>query len=236
MTSRPTPLLAVGPTVAVLPLSISPQVQAVVERALSAAWREVMTRIDVKSAPEAVITTELVNALNRFLDDPSRPVAGFSGSKFETIQRGGETQSFNGARIEKRPDLSIRLGGMRRGMAIDRAQDGIFVECKILDSAHSLLDYCKHGVARFIVGDYAWAMTHAMMVAYIRDATPTVEILAKHLKSVDYLCTACGDVITDRPARGDRVLETRHKRTWRYPQTSGEPGEVALVHLWLFAD
>lgn len=233
---RPAPLLAVGPNVVALPLSLAPRIQRVVEKALSIAWREVLTRIDVKRESEAAITTELANVLNRYLDDPLRPVSGFSGSTFETVQRGGETQNYNGVHIEKRPDLTIRLGGRRSGMAIDRAQTGIFVECKILDSTHSLLDYCKHGVTRFVVGDYAWAMTHAMMVAYIRDATQKVEVLAKHLQSEEYACAACGDVVVDRPSPTDRVMETRHQRAWRYPQTSGEPGEIALVHLWLLAD
>ncbi|MEO8381679.1 MAG: hypothetical protein ABI779_18605 [Acidobacteriota bacterium] len=233
---KATPLLAVGPGVVALPLSVAPRIQRVVERALSVAWREVQKRIDVKTESEAAITTELTNALNRYLDDPLKPVSGFSGSTFETIQRGGETQNYNGSHIEKRPDLTIRLGGRRSGVAIDRAQNGIFVECKILDSTHSLLDYCKHGVARFVIGDYAWAMTHAMMVAYVRDASQSAEVLARHLTGDEYACADCGAVILDRPSRGDRVIETRHRRAWRYPQTSGEPGHITLVHLWLLVD
>jgi rubrerythrin len=231
LTPRNVPALAQGPGIRTLPLSIASRTRRVVEQALSAAWREVAMTFDVSALTEAEITTEVVNAMNRFLDDPAVPVPGFTGSVFETIQRGGETQNYSGKHIEKRPDISVRLQGQRPPAAIDRAHYAIFVECKILDATHSLSDYCNNGVHRFVNGDYAWAMTHAMMVAYIRGHVAE-ERLLRHVADTKYACEVCGDFVVG-PDAVARVAETRHSRLWTYPANSAEPGPVVLVHLWL---
>lgn len=232
ITSRTAPALAKGPGLQPLPRSVPVRTRRVVEYAVSAAWRQVVRAFDVQALTEAEISTEMVNVLNRMLDDPAEPVRGFTSSIFETVQRGGETQNYSGVHIEKRPDITVRLQGLRRPAAADRAHYGVFIECKILDVRHSVRDYCDKGVWRFVNGDYAWAMNHAMMVAYVRSDVPSTK-LQEQLSDSAYACESCEGFVTGSPQDGDWLTETRHGRTWVYPALGTSPGAIVIVHLWL---
>ena len=114
-----------------------------------------------------------------------------------------------------------------------RSQDGIFVECKPVDAAHSLLsDYCDAGVARFVVGDYAWAMTEALMVGYnpVHDK-PSLALVApfKQRAKVVQASGKLGDcgASPQKPV----VATTRHKRTFRV--NGKRAPDIGLRHLWL---
>lgn len=71
----------------------------------------------------------------------------------KAVTRGGEVMSYDGTRIEKRPDLSLELSGGRPLPLV--------VECKLIDAPNRKTAglYCSEGVARFVKGDYAWAAT-----------------------------------------------------------------------------
>lgn len=78
------------------------------------------------------------------------------------VVRGWESHSFDGRRLEVRPDLSILL--------TDRSRERfpLRVECKLIDypAGKTVRDYCDKGIVRYEVGDYAWANREAFMLAY----------------------------------------------------------------------
>jgi hypothetical protein len=143
--------------------------------------------------------------------------------------------SFDGSRLETRPDLSIFLTGKHPSFPI-------VVECKLIDhGAGKGVDlYCKNGIARFVAGQYAWANREAIMMAYVRDGA-SIDL---HL--TPFLTSAAGSPPdpwqTQRmPALSSAsrtpVAASAHERTFLYPVASGAcaPGNIALWHLWLEA-
>ncbi len=145
---------------------VSVTVFRILEDAIVVAWGMLHTDpprpFDPKTAKEKDFTTHLHEILENHLLDSSK-VDGFTGEVFSSIKR-PEVRNYDGKKTSKRPDMVAFLADRANVM---RSQDGIFIECKPVDDAHSLLtDYCDAGIARFIVGDYAWAMTEALMVGY----------------------------------------------------------------------
>ena len=82
--------------------------------------------------------------------------------------------NYNGGKISKKPDLVFRLRREYR-TDWDQRQDAVFAECKPVDKKHRLNEnYCAvgkdtSGIERFVIGDYAWAMEQAFLIAYVRD-------------------------------------------------------------------
>ena len=61
----------------------------------------------------------------------------------------GEVKNFDGKKVSKRPDLLIKLVGREN---VKPTQDGIFVECKLIDSdPTSKRLYCDNGISRTMV-------------------------------------------------------------------------------------
>jgi hypothetical protein len=104
-----------------------------------------------------------------------------------------------------------------------------------VDAAHPLVThYCDKGIARFVVGDYAWAMTEALMVGYNtvheKPAVALVNPFAQREKTVRASgkprdCT----VSNHEPA----IAITRHKRSFRL--RGRQAPTITLRHLWLAA-
>lgn len=145
----------------------------VVHAAITAAFVIIRKRgFDLADAGENAVTNRLEDVLMNDLLD-REVVAGFDRIFFGPVTRGSEVENFNGVKISKKPDLVFHL--QRENVLWDRRQDAIFAECKPVDRAHSLsANYCavgtdRVGVERFVIGDYAWAMHEAMMIAYVRD-------------------------------------------------------------------
>ena len=150
-----------------------------------------------------------------------------------SVARGKESLSFDGTHLEKRPDISVYLTGKHPTFPI-------VVECKIIDrTAGKGIDlYCNTGISRFIVGEYAWASSDAIMIAYIRDSSSVAGHLSPFLelgtrRSPDPWRTE------QLPARAvglrSEILSTRHGRSFKYPSAVGSahPGSIVLWHLWL---
>ena len=150
-----------------------------------------------------------------------------------SVARGKETLSFDGTHLEKRPDLSIYLTGKHPSFPV-------VVECKLIDhgSGKGVDLYCSNGIARFVTGQYAWANSEAIMIAYIRDESSVKESLSPFLASG----------VQNRPdpwqthrlpteATGLRstISASHHLRSFRYPAgiDAGAPGNIAIWHLWL---
>jgi hypothetical protein len=228
--------LATGPTAGQLPYPMMPlSAQRVVRTALRYAWNTVQSRAEehgLRSATEPQITTVLQFALNELLDDDNEPVPGFSSNYFEAVERGAEMVNYSGLKLEKRPDLRFRMQG-RIQLVHDRTNYGLIVECKLLDAAHPLRLYAANGVLRFVKGDYAWAMPHGMMLAYVRSGTPTQEDLITFLKngSVEYSVV---DAFNGSPQEdGEEFVRSVHERSWQYPSSASSPGPIELIHVWL---
>nr|MDA3791629.1 hypothetical protein [Desulfobacula sp.] len=121
----------------------------------------------LESAYEDVITRELVEIIENVLRQ-SGEVGGFNSAMFGRVTRGQEITNFNKEHPDKMPDIFFDL--KRDRLSILSNQDGLFVECKPVDKNHHVWScYCKHGLARFVNGDYAWAMQDALMVGYTKN-------------------------------------------------------------------
>jgi hypothetical protein len=148
------------------------------------------------------------------------------------VVRGGESISFDGKRLELRPDLGIYLTGRHRSFPL-------VVECKIIDghTGKGVDLYCVNGVRRFVEGEYAWGSSQGLMVAYVRDGSTVSRTLAPHLST--------NAVNNPDPFRTESmpseegtppVWISRHGREFNYVGgAGGKPGPIGISHLWFKA-
>lgn len=149
------------------------------------------------------------------------------------VVRGGESISFDGSHLEKRPDLSIYLSDRTRHFPL-------VIEAKILDSASgkTVASYCDRGLRRFVEGEYAWANREAFMLGYVRDGSLIDTKLSPRLVDAIGL-NPPPYLVEELPVHvgsGDLDLaRTRHGRDFVYscqaPPNSAEP--ISVWHLWL---
>ena len=211
---------------------VSVAIFRILEDAIVAAWTILHTApprpFDLKTALETDFTTHLHEILEDHLLDSSM-VDGFTGEVFSSIKR-PEVRNYDGKKTSKKPDMVASLADRPN---VKRSQDGIFIECKPVDDGHSLLtDYCDAGIARFIVGDYAWAMTEALLVGYNTvHAKPSTALMvpfekrAKEIRTVGKPCDC--RVSPHQPP----VAITRHKRSFLL--RGRQAPAISLRHLWL---
>ncbi len=148
------------------------------------------------------------------------------------VARGKETVSYDGAHLEKQPDLSIHL--------TDRSPSfPLVVECKLIDapSEKRIKLYCDKGLARFVRGEYAWATREAFMLAYVRDGSTIWSCLkpflakARTLQPDIYLTDALPEAMGES---GMPLARSSHNRKFRYiGQSHSSPGAIAIWHLWI---
>ena len=150
-----------------------------------------------------------------------------------SVARGKESLSFDGTHLEKRPDLSIYLTGKHPSFPV-------VVECKLIDhdSGKGVDLYCSNGIVRFVTGQYAWANSEAIMIAYIRDTSSVEEHLSPFLAAgVERRPDPWQTHRLPTVAAGLRsmISSSHHLRSFSYPAGvgSGEPGNIAIWHLWL---
>jgi hypothetical protein len=223
-----------------IPLSVF----LVVEEALCAAWDRLRTYpkpgFNLLSAEEDVVTLKLHEQLFDVIFD-SGAVEGFDAQLFQVGSRAGKVRNYDETSLDKMPDLLIGLIGRRN--VFMRTQDGLFVECKPVDSAHSVgTHYCDKGIIRFVRGDYAWAMTSALMIGYARggytiSSTLTIALRtdtrARSLLTIAFPCQ-CRQ---SKPGRNNEaVYVSEHSRTFRYVETKQQAPPITIRHLWLRRD
>lgn len=114
---------------------------------------------------------------------------------------------------------------------------GLFVEAKpVIDGGVS--NYMRKGLIKFQIGDYAWATTQGMMVAYVRPTNrELLDALNKYFKrhgvAEEFGLTAPPHV-WPKDRRRPRAYTTSHERTWQYPPPNPHgPGDIEIIHLWL---
>jgi hypothetical protein len=167
----------------------------------------------------------------------SNEVAGFDERIFRRIWRAPEFTNFDGRHPGKKPDLVFELS--RDEPLVLSSHDGLFVECKPVGVSHSISrNYCDEGAARFVQGDYAWAMQEGMMLAYVRNNF-TIET---HLKPVlttapqsSKLGLASGvEAVAGGAASAfsECLHVTTHTRGFQWPQQNGQAQPIRIFHSW----
>jgi hypothetical protein len=146
--------------------------------------------------------------------------------------RGKEWLNYDGAHLEKRPDLSLYLTWGHPSFPLT-------VECKLLDAetGKTVSLYCGNGLLRFVRGEYAWGHRDALMLGYVRDGVMTQADLRPLLEATlgpadPYATTA---LPTSMPSIPADAASSEHERDFEYVGgTAGdEPGPIAILHLWL---
>lgn len=180
----------------------------------------------VSSGTEPEVTTLMVARLNGLIQEDR-----LWGQLVLYVGRGTESISFDGAHLEKRPDLSIVLSGVDRRFPL-------VAEAKVIDrtAAKPVALYCDNGIRRFVDGEYAWTSREAFMIGYVRDGSSIDATLRRSLSrarrsrrcQVIDLPKAIGSGSCD-------LASTRHGRTFVYIRqpSPNRPGPISIWHLWL---
>lgn len=182
----------------------------------------------VATGEEPEVTALMQARLNRLINEDS-----LWGQLVTYVGRGLESPSFDGSHLEKRPDLSIVLS--HRGLGFP-----LIAEAKILDAPASktVALYCTNGIRRFVEGEYAWGISEAFMIGYVRDGSTInpklTDYLARtgnsypHSYRVERLPVPVGSGLSD-------LACSRHSREFVYAtqRPPNSPGPISIWHLWL---
>jgi len=218
---------------------ISPRILLVIEEAIRIAWELLREHprpgFDLSSVTEDPLTHELYEVLCDVVFKHAL-VKGFNRRLLRAVAREPKVRSYNRASLDKMPDLAIALMG-REAVAIP-TQDGLFIECKPVDTEHSVGKYyCGKGLVRFVNGDYAWAMREAMMVGYAREG---YTISPKLVRALGERADTVPTVSYPRPCPHSKatpvsepVQISMHRRTFAYVETSRQAPPITIRHLWL---
>jgi hypothetical protein len=180
----------------------------------------------LKTATEDEITVELVDIIENRLRKNGE-VAGFDHVRFGRVEREPKISNFNKMHPDKMPDIFFDL--KRETYPVLNNQDGLFVECKPIDTKHSLSSfYCQKGMIRFVNGDYAWAMQNALMVGYVSGHYSFAKLAAvfskgesANLKTVDH-----------SPIKLS-TYRSNHIRDFMWLEERGQACRISVSHLWL---
>jgi hypothetical protein len=182
----------------------------------------------LQSADEDSITRVLVDIIEDRLRR-SGEVDGFDYARFGRVIRAPKIANVDNKHPDKMPDIFFDL--RRDQYSIRSDQDGLFVECKPIDSRHAIAScYCKEGLARFVNGDYAWAMQDALMVGYV-EAQYSFEKLASVLDSQE---SKSNLKTSDHSGTGKYMIYlSNHRREFEWPESRGQACTILVAHLWL---
>lgn len=176
-------------------------------------------------ADEDTITQCLVEIIENRLRQ-SGEVLGFNKTMFGRVIREPKVATYNKKSLDKMPDILFDL--RREDSPIMSEHDGLFVECKPVDVAHPVGScYCKNGLVRFVIGDYAWAMQDAVMVGYV-SAGYGFDKLAAALQASQLLGTVDHFEI---PMHS--LYRSQHKRDFKWLEPHGSASGISVSHLWL---
>lgn len=228
-----------------LPFSpIPPQHIRAILQAFRLAWSEFLAEPkshgieNVSDAKEVPISEALLRVLCTIHNAKEPPIPVFS-DEFQTPISDASLRNYDGTRLITKVDFCFRPKiNPYPGRNVD--QYGLFVEAKPIDGG-KLHNYMRNGLVKFLRGDYAWAMTQGMMVAYV---SPTSQQLPAAL--ISYFARlgnakTFGLTATPRTWHADRHSPrpcfTVHNRNWQYPHPEARaPGDIEMIHLWLPMD
>lgn len=201
-----------------------------VEEAICVALEAILGERDLaRPLDEVTVTRRLRRRLNEMLND-GEPVLGFTCRVFETLVVGNEEENAAGTAQEKRPDLTLRRSGQHPA-GVDRGDNALFIECKVVDATRTMKCYVPDGLARFVIGTYARAVSIGLMVAYVDGPYALPRTLQQYLDRRD--CKFPAQVVSQGSAGRPRHV-TVHPRTWTFPE-GGAPGDIRIGHLWVVA-
>jgi hypothetical protein len=185
------------------------------------------TGFDLKSADEDTITQILVEIIENRLRK-SGEIDGFNCAMFGRVTRDSKIVNFNKEHPDKMPDIFFDL--KRDHLPILGDQDGLFVECKPVDKKHNVWScYCKKGLTRFVIGDYAWAMQNALMVGYAK-----IPYSFEHLSSIlDDKKSVELNTVKHSKIFEVEIYRSCHDRKFEWMENKGKACEIELTHLWL---
>jgi hypothetical protein len=213
----------------------------IIENAIRAAWKQVIETIDLNGMKaEDAYEVPLTEALWKHLESIRlQSLSGFCPDLFESVQNGSHWRDSPNSSIDKQPDLIFKFSGKPRlGVDLESAAyDGLFVECKSIDSKHSIQGhYLNKGLSRFVDGTYAWAMQDAMMLGYTNDGSnlsgKLIPALSKPLAHESLKMSGLPSACKDDKAISDRC-ETHHNRDWKYQHSGKNAGLIRIRHVWL---
>jgi hypothetical protein len=201
----------------------------IIEQAICVGLNNVKNRHQnhINAASETEITTWLSEELVLMWQDGS-VVVGFDPNTYQLPHLDATLTNYDGSSHSVRPDLRFY---MQRGVSscvVDAPyQQAWFCECKLLEADHSsrnLSSYVNSGIQRFETGQYAWAMPHAQMLAYVREPRHAHYVPAQHL-------TPLLDGLGVIQKLDGAVLCSTHGRTFTL-LNGKHPGAIELRHLW----
>jgi hypothetical protein len=212
-----------------------------VEEALCAAWDSLRTHprpgFDLLTANEDDITQELYETLYDSVFNKSI-VPGFDRQLFTVVTREAKVRNYDRTMLDKMPDLLI---GLTDRHVYRSTQDWLFIECKPVDIDHSAgVHYCDKGIIRFVRGEYAWAMTSALMIGYTRNGytilSKLVKSLEKRIKEIPTISMPHKCAKSRVRRNSDIVHISQHGRTFTYIETGQQAPDIIIRHLWLHRD
>jgi hypothetical protein len=178
------------------------------------------------SADEDTITQVLVEIIENRLRK-SGNVNGFNCALFGKVTRDQKIPNFDKKHPDKMPDIFFDL--KRDQLPILSNQDGLFVECKRVNS-RLFSWYCKKGLIRFVNGDYAWAMQNALMVGYVKGPYSLKKLVAV---LDDAKKNAALKTINHSKVDEYAIYRSIHKREFEWQESRGQACPIEVSHLWL---
>lgn len=196
-------------------------------------------QFNLAEAKEDQVTAALLAVIENKLRQKGT-VAGFSRQTYEPIVRQAQVANYSGTKLGKTPDLCFRLRRDDSARYYGIAEyDGLFVECKPVDTTHSVgSKYCDDGLIRFVCGDYAWAMQEGMMLAYTRDGrtiekhlTPAMNERKNDLAILQELAPV--HLPAAAASESAEVVHTsKHRRDFEWMDEKGPACDITVYHLW----
>lgn len=182
----------------------------------------------IQTAHENTITGILVEIMEGRLRI-SGEVEGFNSILFGKVVVAPEVANYNKEHPNKKPDILFSL--KRENLSIRSEQDGLFVECKPVDTDHPVYScYCKKGLVRFVNGDYAWAMQQALMIGYARKSYSYAKLAAELDRENGKipLNTTSHDSVA-----GGKLYKSTHARKFKWLEQRGQACPIEVFHHWL---
>jgi hypothetical protein len=211
----------------------------VVEEAIRTSWQCLKarphSRMNLQTATEDEVTHDLYEVIYDEVFDQGL-VDGFDREHFTVVTREAKVRNYDGTKLDKMPDLLVGIAG--RNDVYKKTQDWLFIECKPVDTNHTVgVHYGAKGIARFIRGEYAWAMTSALMVGYASLGYSIEPKLPESLESrkqefkVRRMPVPCH--CSPAVSYAEKVHSTEHERTFYYLENGQPAPPIKLRHLWL---
>ena len=198
------------------------RVLEIIEKAICMAWQQLVAegRLNLRAVGEDAITKALQVCLIDIMN--KEKVEGYVAGVFGQPSRGSAVPDYTEIRLNKQPDLTFTLLSARP-LAINR---GLFYECKSVGSVSEYMG--SNGIGRFTRGDYASAMSHAGMLAYVQRTSPPLTAQAAIEEAAENGTLA----VLSHFADGHPVYITVHSREFTLPNGK-PPGEITIRHIWL---